>query len=99
MHLLPLKSCFPIDILDSSICSVDSVKYLGVWFKSDFYLSKHVQNVYKSCFVIVHDFRHVRWFLTHDVSVLVAYALVSSRLDYCNAFFRSLSMKITGHSK
>ena len=37
------------------------------------------------------DFRHVRRFLTHDVSVLVANALVSSRLDYCNSLFRSLS--------
>ena len=42
-------------------------------------------------FVKFHDFRHVRWFLTHDVSVLVANALVSSRLDYCNSLFRSLS--------
>ena len=50
-----------------------------------FSLSKHFQNVCKS------DFRHVRWFLTHDVTVLVANALVSSRLDYCNSLFRSLS--------
>ena len=31
------------------------------------------------------DFRHIRWFLTRDASVLVANALVSSRLDYCNS--------------
>ena len=37
------------------------------------------------------DFRHVRRFLTHDVSELVANALVSSHLDYCNSLFRSLS--------
>ena len=37
------------------------------------------------------DFRHVRWFPTHDVSVLVANALVSSWLDYWNSLFRSLS--------
>ena len=40
------------------------------------------------------DFRHVRRFLTHDASVLVVNALVSSRLDYCNSLFRSLSMFI-----
>ena len=62
-----------------------------MWFDSDFSLSKHVQNVCKSCFVKLRDFRHVRRFLTHDVSVLVANALVSSRLDYCNSLFRSLS--------
>ena len=86
-----MKACFPIDILGNSLCPADSVKNLGVWFDSDFSLSKHVQNVCKSCFVKLRDFRHVRRFLTHDVSVLVANALVSSRLDYCNSLFRSLS--------
>ena len=86
-----LKACFPIDILGNSLCPADSVKNLGVWFNSDFSLSKHVQSVCKSCFVKLRDFRHVRRFLTHDVSVLVANALVSSRLDYCNSLFRSLS--------
>ena len=86
-----LKTCFTIDILGNPLLPVDSVKNLGVWFNSDFSLSKYVQNVCKSCFVKLHDFRHVRWFLTHDVSVLVANALVSSRLDYCNSLFRSLS--------
>ena len=62
-----------------------------MWFDSDFSLSKHVQNVCKSCFDKLRDFRHVRRFLTHDISVLVANALVSSHLDYCNSLFRSLS--------
>ena len=70
-----LKACFPIHILGNSLCPVDSVKNLGVWFDSDFPLSKHVQNVCKSCFVKLGDFRHVRRFLTH-ISVLVANALV-----------------------
>ena len=61
-----------------------------MWFNSDFSLFKHVQKVCKSSFVKLHDFRHVRQFLTDDVSVLVANALVSSRLDYCNSLFRSL---------
>ena len=35
--------------------------------------------------------RYVRRFLTHNASILVANALVGSRLDYCNSLFRSLS--------
>ena len=69
-----LKACFPIAILGSPICPAESVKNLGMWFDSDFYLSKHVQNVCKSCFVQLQDFRHVRRFLTHNTSVLVANA-------------------------
>ena len=96
-----LKACFPIDILGSPLCPVDSVKNLVVWFDSDFSLSKHVQNVCKSCFVEVCDFRHVSRFLTH-VSVLVANALVSIQLDYYNSCFRSLSkfnLQFPCHSK
>ena len=83
-----MKACFPIDILGNSLCPADLVKNLGVWFNSDFTLFKHVQKVFAK---VVRDFRHVSRFLTHDVSVLVANALVSSRLDYCNSLFRSLS--------
>ena len=86
-----LKTCFPIDTLGNSLCPVDSVKNLVVLFDSEFSFSKHVQNFCKSCFVKFHDFRHVRQFLTHDVSVLVTNSLVSSHLDYCNSLFRSLS--------
>ena len=86
-----LKECFPMEILGNSLCPADSVKDLGVWFDSDFSLSKHVQNVGKCSFVKLHDFRNVRQFRTHDASVLVANALVSSQLDYCNSLFRSLS--------
>ena len=45
----------------------------------------------KSCFVQLRHFRSVGQFLTHDASVLVANALVSSQLYYCNSLFRSLS--------
>ena len=91
-----MKACFPTTISGSPLCPAESVKNLAVSFDSDFSLSKHVQNVSKSCFVQRHDFRHVRRFLTHDASVLVANALVISQLDYCNSLFRSLS-KFTLH--
>ena len=86
-----MKVHFPSIILGSRLCPAKWVKNLGVWFDSDFSLSKHVQNVCKSYFVQLRYFRHVRLFLTHDASVLVANALVSSRMDYCNSLFRSLA--------
>ena len=56
-----LKACSPIDILGNSICPVDSVKNLGVWFDADFSLSEHIQNVCKSYFVKLLDFKHVSY--------------------------------------
>ena len=73
---------FSIDILDNPLCSVDLVKNLGVWFDSDFSLSKHVQNACKTCFAKLRDCRDVRQFPTHDVTVLMANAVVSIHLDY-----------------
>ena len=37
------------------------------------------------------DLRRIKQYLTTEVAVLAANALVSSRLDYCNSLFRSLS--------
>ena len=62
-----------------------------MWFDSDFSFSKHVQNVCKGCFIQLRDFKSIRQFSTHDAFVLVANAFASSRLDYCNSLFRSLS--------
>ena len=62
-----------------------------MWFDSDFSFSKHVQNVCKGCFSQLRDFRNISQFLTQDAAVSVANAFVSSRLDYCNSLFRSLS--------
>ena len=86
-----LNVCFPTDILGNPLHPTKSVRNLGVWFDSDFSFSKHVQNVCKSCFIQLRDFRNIRQFLTHDAAVSVANAFVSSRLDYCNSLFRSLS--------
>ena len=85
-----MKGYFPSTILSIPLYPAEWVNNMGVWFDSDFFLSKHVQNVCKKLFCATHDFRHVRRFLTHDASVVVANALVSSWLDYCNSHFRSL---------
>ena len=94
-----LKACFPINILGNPLHPTESVRNLGVWFDSDFSFSKHVQNVCKGCFIKLRDFRNIRQFLTQDAAVSVANALVSSRLDYCNSLFRSLSkFNLIGYS-
>ena len=85
-----LKICFPIDILGNRLHPTESVRNLGVWFDCNFYFSKHVQNVYKGCFIQLRDFRNIRQFLTQYAAAAVANALVSSLFDFCNSLFRSL---------
>ena len=63
----------------------------GVWFDAEFSFSEHVKRTCKVCFLQMHDLRRIRQYLTPEVAVLAANALVSSHLDYCNSLFRGLS--------
>ena len=63
---------------------------MGVIFDSDFTFSNHVVSVCRSCFVGLRDLRRIRRHLNKST---VANALVSSKLDYCNSLFRSLSVR------
>ena len=88
---LKISSYFPVSIFGSLIHPVDSVRNLGVWFDADFSFSEHVKRTCKACFLQMRDLCRIRQYLTMEVAVLAANALVSSRLDYCNSLFRSLS--------
>ena len=63
-----------------------------MWFDSDFSLTKHVQNVCKSYFKLFFNS------VISDMSggfllmmFLYLWLMLSSRLNYCNSLFRSLS--------
>ena len=86
-QLLPY---FPINILDQ-VSPAQSVKNLGVVFDSNFTFSDHVSQVIKSTRVHVRDLYRICPLLDLKTSVLLANALVSSRLDYCNSLFLSLT--------
>ena len=60
-------------------------------FESNFSFSNHVSQVIKSTRVHARDFYRIRPLLDINTSVLLANALVSSKLDYCNSLFLSLT--------
>ena len=86
-----ISSNFPVSILGSLLHPVDSVRNLGVWFDAEFSFSEHVKRTCTVCFLQMHDLRRIRQYLTPEVAVLAANALVSTRLDYCNSLFMGLS--------
>ena len=88
-----LSNCFPVDILGTDLHPADKVRNLGVVFDCNFSFAQHVSAVCKNCYVNLRDFRRIRRYLPRDVAVTVANALISSRLDYCNSLFRSLSTR------
>ena len=86
-----ISSNFPVSILGSLLYPVDSVRNLGVWFYAEFSFSEHVKRTGNACFLQMRNLRRIRQYLTPEVAVLAANALVSSCLDYCNSLFRGLS--------
>ena len=86
-----ISSHLPVSVLGSLLHPVDSVRNLGVWFDADFSYSEHIKMTCKACFLQMCDLCRIRQYLTPEVAVLAANALVSSRLDYCNPLFRGLS--------
>ena len=50
------------------------------------------RNICKACFIQLHDFMWVRLYLTDEVAILVAYALLSSHPDCCNSFFKKTAV-------
>ena len=80
-----------MNILGYCLSPKDVVRNLGALFDSKFSFTNHINSVIKSCFANLRDLHCIRCYLSYDVSIIVANALVSSHLDYCNSLFRSLS--------
>ena len=87
-QLLPHVS---INILGNQVSPAQSVRNLGVVFDSNFSFSDHVSQVIKSTRVHARDLYRIGPLLDLNTSVLLANALVSSRLDYCNSLLLSLT--------
>ena len=82
---------FPINILGNQVSPAQSVRNLGMVFHSNFKFSNYVSQVIKSTRVYVRDLYKIRPLLDLKSSVLLANALLSSRLDNCNSMFLSLT--------
>ena len=89
-HKQPLPH-FSINTLGNQVSLAQSVKNLGVVFHSNFTFSEHMSQVIKSTRVPARDLYRIHPLLYLKTSVLLANTLVSSRLDYCNSLFLSLT--------
>ena len=88
-----LSDSFPVSILGNCLSPTDVACNLGVLFDAKFCLTNHVNSVIKSCFISLRDLHCIRRFLSVNTSVVIANALVSSRLDYSNSLLCSLSSR------
>ena len=67
------------------------VKNLGVIFDSDNPFDNHVAKICRACYYHLRDLRRIRKFFSDETAILLANAMVSSRLDYCNSLLYGVS--------
>ena len=90
-QLKKLDPYLPVKIFGNFMHPAVVIKNLSVWFDANFSFADHVHNICKTCFIQIRDLIRVRQYLTDGAAILEANPLVSSRLDYCNSLFRSVS--------
>ena len=78
-------SMFPIELLGVKTNPAKSARNLGVIFDKNFTFRSHISVVCSSCFYHMRDLWRIRRHLDQDSAKLLATALVSSCLDYCNS--------------
>ena len=68
-----------------------SARNLGVIFDKNFNFRSHISAIRSACFYHIRDLRHIRHYLDLNGAKLLANALVSSRLDYCNSLLSGIA--------
>ena len=82
---------FPVPLLQNNISPSVEVRNLGGIFDSDNSFDNHVAKVCRACYYHLRDLRWIRKFLEVETAILLANAMVSSCLDYCNSLLYGVS--------
>ena len=67
-----------------------SARNLGIEFDSELSFNQHISKICRSSFHHIRQLRQIRSCLDLNSSIVLASALVSSKLDYCNSLFYNL---------
>ena len=82
---------FPVPLLQNNISPSVEVKNLGVTFDSDNSFDNQVAKVCRTCYYHLRDLRRILKFFSDETAILLANAMVSSRLDCCNSLLYGVS--------
>jgi len=81
--------------LNVSVKASQHVRVLRVHLSSDLSLDKHVSSGSATCFYHLRQLRRIRRSLDADSAATLVHALVTSRVDYCNAILAAAPKTIT----
>ena len=79
-----------VNIAGQRVRLATSVRNLGVLFDSALTMESQVASVAKTCYYQIRNIGKIRSCITSDACKIPVHALVTSRLDYCNALLYGL---------
>ena len=88
-----LQDIVSVNVAGTPISLPHCVKILGlgVMFNENLNFNAQVSAVCKNCFLNIRALRHIRLSMSAETAKMVACAIVSSRLDYCNSVLAGMS--------
>ena len=84
LNKLDRSSCLRVG--DNDIRSVACTRNLGVWIDEITSMSTHMKKACSGAFFHIHNIRRIKKYLSLDSLRIIVYALITSRLDFCNSF-------------
>ena len=82
---------FPIELLGVKTYPANSARIVGVIFDKNFKFRSHIFAICSSCIDHIRNLRHIRRHRDLESAKLLANALMSSRLDYCNSLLSGIA--------
>ena len=78
-------------VAGAPIAISNNINSLGVTLDGKLSFDKHVDNVCRGCYFRIRALRYVRSAMSWETANMVACAIVSSRLDYCNSVLAGIT--------
>ena len=82
-----------ISIGTENITASSTVRNLGVLFDSGMSMEDHITSVCRRSFMALRCVSSIRKYLTREAAQSVVHAMVTSRLDYCNALLYNVPLR------
>jgi hypothetical protein len=86
-QLAKITQTLTVRIEDSAMCISDTARNrnLGVWLDNTLSFNHHIDIVCRTCYFNIRKLARVRRYLTVQSAAVLATAIITSRLDYCNS--------------
>ena len=79
-----------LEKISSQNLTVTTAKSLGTWLDNHLTPQENINKTYRTAYLHIHNIRHIRKYLTKDVTEKLVHAFVIGRIDYCNSILYGL---------